>query len=188
MKIIITESQFKMLVENIYVDRALDEINKLGGFNKLSEIDKLALLGSSKDEEKLKKIDLNRLFGENGGTFGMLEIKVKIKDINDQSIEHKFSKEFAGKEGWLFPYIHYTDDYDEYPNNPYVIVRFKDFISGPELKGGGYYEQIPIFLGNLYPIDYSEIDSEFVEYKNKIDFEQKEFRKEWDELLGDDDL
>jgi len=153
---------------------ALDKINKLGGFDKLPDIDKLALLGGSNDK-KLELLNLKKIFQENGGTFGKFEIKVKVKDINQQPIEHKFSQEFAGKEGYLFPYIHYADS-----GEPYVTVRFDEFVSNLDNYGGGNYEERPIMLDNIYPIDYDEIKSDFVDYQNKIDFERGEFKKEFD--------
>jgi hypothetical protein len=162
-----------------FQNRALDKINKAGGFNNLPDIDKLALLGGS-DDAQLKNLSLSKIFKENGGTFGKLEIKIKVKDKNNQPVEHKFSQEFAGKEGYLFPYINYDDD----DNQPYVIVRFDEFASDPNLKGGGNYKELPIMLGNMYPIDYDKIKSDFVQYQNKVDFERNEFLKSF----GLDDL
>jgi len=159
-----------------FQNKALEKINKVGGFNNLPDIDKLALLGGTNDD-KLKKLNLGKIFKQNGGTFGKLEIKVKVKSVNEQPINHKFSKEFAGEEGYLFPYINYTDD-----NEPYVTVRFDKFVSNLNSFGGGNYEERPIMLDNIYPIDYDEIKSEFVKYQNKIDFERDEFKKSFDDL------
>jgi hypothetical protein len=161
-----------------FQNKALDKINKVGGFNNLPDIDKLALLGGSGDA-LLKNLNLGKIFKENGGTFGKLEIKIKVKDKNNQPIKHRFSQEFAGKEGYLFPYINYDDE-----NQPYVIVRFDEFASDPNLKGGGNYKELPIMLGNMYPIDYDKIKSDFVQYQNKVDFERNEFLKSF----GLDDL
>ena len=152
-----------------FQDRALDKINKVGGFDKLSDIDKLALLGGTNDG-RLMSLDLNKIFKENGGTFGQLEVKIKVKDINQQPINHKFSKEFAGKEGYLYPYINYTEN-----GEPYIKVRFDEFISNPDYKGGGSYEERPIFLANIYPIDYDEIKSDFVKYQNNVDQDRSDF-------------
>jgi hypothetical protein len=157
-----------------FQNTALDKINKVGGFDRLPDIDKLALLGGSNDK-RLKLLDLEKIFRENGGTFGLLEIKVRVKDINQQPIEHRFSQEFAGKEGYLSPYINYSDN-----NEPYVTVRFDEFVSNLDNFGGGNYEGRPIMLANMYPIDYDEIKSDFVDYQNKIDFERDEFRKHFD--------
>ena len=152
-----------------FQDRALDKINKVGGFDKLPDIDKLALLGGTNDNQ-LKALDLGEIFKENGGTFGKLEIKIRVKDINQQPINHKFSKEFAGKEGYLYPYINYTEN-----GEPYIKVRFDEFISNPDYKGGGSYEERPIFLANIYPIDYDEIKSDFVKYQNNVDQDRSDF-------------
>ena len=157
-----------------YQNVALDKLKKVGGFENLPDIDKLALLGGS-DDERLKSLDLNKIFKENGGTFGKFEIEVRIKDKNQQPIKHAFSQEFAGKEGYLFPYINYDDN-----NQPYVTVRFDEFVGNLDNFGGGNYEERPIFLANIYPIDYDEIKSDFVNYQNKTDFERDEFRKYFD--------
>ena len=154
-----------------FQNKALEKINKVGGFEMLPDIDKLALLGGT-DDKRLMFLDLEKIFKENGGTFGMLEIKVKIKDANKQPIKHEFSQEFAGKEGYLFPYIHYSDD-----DKPYVTVRFDEFVSNLDNFGGGNYEERPIMLANMYPIDYDEIKTDFVKYQNKVDFERGEFGK-----------
>jgi hypothetical protein len=152
-----------------FQDIALDKINKVGGFDKLPDIDKLALLGGTNDS-RLMSLDLNKIFKENGGTFGKLEITVRVKDENQQPIKHKFSKEFAGKKGYLYPYINYSEK-----GEPYVTVRFDEFISDPDYKGGGSYEERPIFLANMYPIDYDEIKSDFVKYQNKVDQDRSDF-------------
>jgi hypothetical protein len=162
-----------------FQDRALDKINKVGGFDKLPDIDKLALLGGTNDNQ-LKALDLGEIFKENGGTFGKLEIKIRVKDINQQPINHKFSKEFAGKEGYLYPYINYTEN-----GEPYIKVRFDEFISNPDYKGGGSYEERPIFLANIYPIDYDEIKSDFVKYQNNVDQDRSDFLSQFGLDEGD---
>lgn len=171
MKDFIKKQLRKRLLENSYQDIALDKIQSVGGFDNLPELDKLVLLSVSGDVNKLKNISLTKIYHEKGGTFDHLKIEVKVKDINQQPIDHKFSKEFAGKEGYLFSYIHYSDE-----NEAYATVRFKGFIPNSEYKGEGSYNDIPIMLDNLFPIGYGDIDAEFVKYKNKIDLERKEFR------------
>jgi hypothetical protein len=173
----------KFLFENKFIDNALDKIKSVGGFNNLPDIDKLALLTDCGDEEQLKRLDLRRIFSENGGTFGRLMIKIKVKDINNQPIKHRFSEEFAGKEGWLYPYINYNED-----NKPYVKVRFNEFIPDQDMKGGGTYEERPIMLHNMYPIGYNEINSEFTDYDKKIDFDRSEFLDSIRGLMDDEDL
>lgn len=153
-----------------FQDIALDKIQSLGGFDNLPDIDKLALLGGT-DDNRLKSLNLLKIYKENGGTFGNLNIKVKIKDVNQQPINHEFSKEFAGKEGYLTQYIQVNNS----TNKPYVTVRFDEFISHPDSFGGGTYEHRPIYLANMFPIDYDEIKSTFADYQNKVDFEKGEF-------------
>jgi len=167
--------------KEMFQNRALDKINKVGGFDKLSDLDKLALLGGS-DDKRLRGLSLGNIFQENGGTFGYLQIKVRVKDIGEQHIDHEFSKEMAGKEGYLYPYIHNDSD----NSRPYVTVRFDTFTSDSELYGGGQYESRPIMLDNLYPIDYDEIKSDFVNYQKKVDQERDEFKKGWDDLWDDE--
>jgi len=170
--------------ENKFQDIALDKIKKLGGFDKLPDIDKLALLGGSNNLDELKKLDLNKIFKENGGTFGFLEIKVRVKDVSEQPIKSKSNRQtkMAGKEGYLFPYIHY-DDMNF--GRGYVTVRFDNFIENDEMKGGGTYQEYDIYVKNIYPIGYDEIKSDFVKYKDKVEFEREEFLKNFD--FDDDD-
>ncbi len=156
--------------ENKFVDDALDKINKLGGFDNLPDIDKLSLLTDTNNEKELKKLSLRKIFSENGGTFGRLMIKVKVKPIGEQHVEHRFSKQNAEKEGYLFPYIHYSED-----NEPYVTVRFDIFNEDDNMKGGGTYEEYPIMLVNMYPIGYNEIKSDFVKYDQRVDKDRKDF-------------
>ncbi len=168
--------------ENRFQDDALDKINALGGFDKLPDIDKLALLSDSDKESELKKLSLTKIFKENGGTFGMFMIKVRIKDISEQPIEHKFSQEFAGKDGWLYPYFHYSDE-----KEAYITVRFDEFISDEQMKGGGTYEERPIMLDNMYPIGYNEIKSDFVKYHDRVEADRQAFMDDMKEFFEDDD-
>lgn len=52
----------KCLLENQYVDIALDNLGKVGDFNKLSDLNKLYLLSGSDDYEKLLNINLLNVF------------------------------------------------------------------------------------------------------------------------------
>lgn len=183
MKALIKQIFRKLINESRYTDFALDSLEKAGGFDKLPEIDKLVLLGPSGDIPKLQALDLIKIFKSNGGTFGKLQTKVRIKKIDNQPIDHKFSKEFAGKDGFLFPYISYTEN-----NEPYVSVRFKEFYSDLGSFGGGSYEERPIMLKNMFPIDYNDVDDEFAKYQLKSDQEREEFRRYLNSPLeGDDD-
>jgi hypothetical protein len=156
--------------ENKFVDDVLDRINSLGGFNNLSDIDKLALLTDTNNEKELKKLSLLKIFKENGGTFGRLMVKVRVKPIDEQPNDHRFSKQNADKEGYLYPYIHYSED-----KEPYVTVRFDIFNEDDKMKGGGTYEEYPIMLANIYPIGYNKIKSDFVKYDQRIENDRKDF-------------
>lgn len=158
------------LKENKYIDYALDKINKVGGFKKLPDIDKLALLTNTGNDVELKKLSLSDIYKQNGGTFGRFMVEVKVKPIDDQPIKHKFSQEFANKTGWLYPYINYDE-----MNQGYVTVRFGDFNADSNMKGGGTYTEGPIMLDNLYPIGYDDIKSDFVKYDKKVDMDRMDF-------------
>jgi len=184
MKIQLTESQLntvilktiKVLKESNeeYQNIALDKMNQVGGYDKLGDLNKLALLGGSGDYEKLKQLDLGRIFKENGGTFGKNNIKIKILPINEQPNKHKFSQELAGREGYLVGPIHYSDK-----SEPYVTVKFKEFEPNKDMKGGGTYPQYPIMMDNMFPIDYDYIDPEFLAYDRKVDQERKDMMTRW---------
>lgn len=175
---IIKDKLTSLINENRFVDAALDKIRSVGGFDNLPDIDKLALLSDTDNEDKLKKLDLGDIFKENGGKFGRFMIKIRVKPVNEQPVKHKFSQEFANKVGWLYGGIHYTND-----NKPYVTVRFDEFNPDHNMKGGGTYEERPIMMDNLYPIGYDDIKSDFVNYDKKVDFDRKEFLDRMNDLL-----
>jgi hypothetical protein len=158
-----------LLKESKYQDQALDNLSKVGDFNRLRDIDKLILLEPSQDEWKLRALSLSKIFQELGGTFGKHMVKVKIKDLEDQHIKHKFSEEMAGEVGWLSPYIHYSDD-----NKPYVSVTF-DNLEHLNVHGDTSYKSLPIMLANLYPIGYGDEPIDFTKHAAKRDMERKEF-------------
>jgi hypothetical protein len=147
--------------------------------DQLPEIDKLALLGGT-DDERLKSLDFIEIFKDNGGTFGFLQIKVRVKDVDDLVYPGVDGK-YAGKEGYLFPYIHYDSN-----RVPYINIRINEFIEDDELKGGGRYQEPTIYLDNIYPIDYDEINSDFVKYQGKVEADRQAFRDRWRGLFGDD--
>lgn len=176
LEIIQTEIQ-EFILENKYVDAALDRLSQVNGdINQLNELDKLILYAPSKDVNKLKNIDLGEIFEELGGTFGFLMVKVKIKDYNEQPIKnHKFSEQYAGETGYIASYINYNNK-----EIPYVIVKFDDFVANPDYKGGGSYKEAPIYLDNLYPIGYDDTKEEFIRYDTKVELDRKEERDNWD--------
>lgn len=159
-----------LLKESNYQDQALDNLSRLGSFYELDERDKLILIEPSQDEKKLKRINLILMFRELGGTFGKHMVKVKIKDLGEQRIDHKFSKEMAGQVGWLSPYIHY----DSEDNQPYVSVTFDD-LQIHNQHGDSSYRSLPIMLDNLYPIGYGDEPIDFAKHAAKRDMERKDF-------------
>lgn len=170
-KMIDKVKNFKQFVnENQYQDNALDKINKLGGFKNLPDIDKLALLSDSDKYEELKKLNLSNIYKDNGGTFGRFNIKIMVKPLKEQPIDHRFSKEFQNKIGWLYPYIDYDDS-----GNGYVTVRFDEYIPDNKMKGGGIYTERPIMLKNIFPIAITDVKSEFKDYDKRIDVDRNDF-------------
>lgn len=151
------------------MNKALDKFDEFNDFNNLSDIDKLSLLGGSSDP-RLKELSLNNIFKDNNGTFGRFNIKVIIKPVDEQPINHTFSKEFAGQVGYLYPYIDYADN-----GKGYVTVRFNNFVKNSGYKGGGSYIERPIFLDNMFPIDYNDINSEFKDYDNRVEKDRQYF-------------
>lgn len=176
LKLIQNEIQ-EFIFENKYVDDALDRLTQVNGdVYRLSELDKLILYAPSNDINKLKRIDLDKIYKELGGTFGYLMLKVRIKDYNEQPIKnHKFSEQYAGEEGYMYPYVNYTDDGKEY-----VTIQFDKFTANPDYKGGGSYEEARIFLANLYPIGYDDTKQEFINYNNHVELDRKEERDFFD--------
>lgn len=167
-----------LIRESNYEDQALDNLSKVGNFNDLRDIDKLILLAPSEDESKLKELNLINIFKELGGTFGKHMVRVKIKDLANQPIEHKFSKEMAGQVGWLSNYIHYTND----KNKPYISVTFDD-LEVHNQHGDSSYKSLPIMLDNLYPIGFGDEPIDFTKHAAKRDMERQEFRRRFG--LGD---
>lgn len=164
--------QFKFLIkEDKYQDDALDKLKEVGNFDKLSELNKLILLSWSGDEQKAKRLNLKQIYKDGGGTFGMRMVKVRVKDVKDQVIDHKFSKEMAGQEGWLTPYIHYSDE-----NEAYNVVYF-DEIERHSKEGDVSLKNMPIMLDNVYPIGYGDEPSQFTEFDAKEKQKWLDFKK-----------
>lgn len=157
----------KYLNENQYINQALDNMKILGVFEKLNDIDKLVLLSGSNNIEKLKRLNLSKIYKENNGTFGRFMIKVRVKPINEQPVNRQTDKMLAGQEGWLSQYIHYTDRHSEIPNEPYVSIRFDEFESDINMRGGGSYKEMNVMLKNIYPIEFDNIKSDFKKYDDE---------------------
>lgn len=174
MKLLLSKLFREVLTENRYQDQALDNLSKVGSFNKLSELDKLVLLSASGDFEKCKHINLLKIYQENGGQFPNLKIKVKIKPLNEQPVNHEFSKEETGKEGYLFAALHYDE-----VRQPYVTVQFDD-LEHLNKQGDTAYKTRPIMLNNLYPIGYGDVPSDFVKHQAMRDEIAKQIRGYFD--------
>jgi len=163
-----------LIRESNYEDQALDNLSKVGNFNQLNDVDKLILLAPSEDEWKLRALSLSKIFKELGGTFGKHMVKVKIMDVDDQHVDHKFSKEMAGQIGWLTNYIHYDDG----DRNPYVTVTFDD-LQVHNQHGDSSYKSLPIMLANMYPIGFGNEPIDFAKHAAKRDMERKDFLRQF---------
>lgn len=139
MKKYIKGSLRKHLNEDI--DQVLDKISAVGLHN-LSELDKIKLATHSNNTELLGKIQLGKLYKENGNSFGDDMIKVKVKPIAQQPINHKISKEYEQEEGYLKPHTNVDDK-----NNPYVMVKFDRMVQHSPMDIG--QDTAPIYLKNL---------------------------------------
>lgn len=166
----------KALNESQYVDQALDNLGRAKDFNRLPEIDKLALLAPGGDETKLRQLSLINIFKNLGGTFHKHLIRVRILPADEQTIQHKFSLESAGKVGWLNGAVHYDDN-----QSPYSTVRFDEFEANDQMKGGGTYNELPIMIGNMYPIAIDEDNPVFSRYEQRVDQERQDFKSIFDD-------
>ena len=172
-------------LENKYQDQALDRLKQVGSFDKLSEVDKLILLAPSKDIEKLKKLNLLKIYKDLGGTFGNKQLKVRVKSLKDQFLPIANDKEYADKEGYLSPYINYNNDNPH--GRQWVSMQLDDFIPKLGNVGGGSFDSANVSLDNIFPIDYNDKSPEFVRYEQKCEQERKEFMDRFNDLLGPED-
>ena len=170
MKNIIKKLLREGLIKESYVDMALDHLQKAGSFFYLNDLDKLILLGAAGDEEKTKRLSFNEIYKANGGTFGKKMIKVRIKPIQEQPIDHKFSKQMAGQIGWLSPYIHYSEE-----NEGYNSVTFDELEYHNEVDSS--YKSLPIMLANMYPIDYGDEPKHFTKHDIEREISRREYLK-----------
>lgn len=168
----------RQILKESFVDDALDHLNKVGNFDRLSDLDKLILWGASKDEQKTRKLRLRQIYRDLGGTFGKRRVRVRIKDINSQPIDHEFSKEMAGKVGYLGSFIDYSDE-----KEPYITVFFDEILDIGD-AGDTYINSRPIMLDNLYPIDFSEDP----EHLARHDAEQGRISREIGRMFDSDSI
>jgi hypothetical protein len=152
-----------------YQDAALEAMLDGKTFDELSETHKLALLMSSQDMERLKKIDLLKIFKERGNTFGHLEIKARIKDEGDLSSPTKTVLMNAGREGWLMDHV-FQDG-----GIPYATLRFKGLEVSDKAAGGGNHSECHVALGDLIAIGIDAIDDEFYRHERRQRTDRDEF-------------
>jgi len=157
------------LIKENYVDKALENLSKVGEFNKLNAVDKLILLGASGDEEKTKNISLNDIYKVNN-SFGKRLVKVRVKPIEQQPIKHRFSQQMAGEVGWLTDYIHYSEE-----GKPYNTVYFDEIEYHNEVDSS--FKSMPIMLGNVYPIDYGDEPKHFAKHDIEREISRREYLK-----------
>lgn len=178
MKVEALRKHIRKILEESFVDDALDRLNQVGNFDRLSDLDKLILYGASGDEQKTKKLSLRRIYRDLGGTFGKRKVKVRIKKVSDQPIDHEFSKEMADRVGYLGSYIDYSDE-----SEPYITVFFDEILDIGD-AGDTYINSRPIMLDNLYPIDFNEDP----EHLAKHDAEQERISREIGKMFDDDSI
>lgn len=157
------------LIKENYVDKALENLSNVGEFNKLNAVDKLILLGTAGDEENTRKIDLYDIYAVNN-TFGKRLVKIRVKPIDQQPINHRFSKQMAGEVGWLTNYIHYSDE-----GKPYNTVYFDEIEFHNEVDSS--YKSMPIMLDNVYPIDYGDEPKHFTKHDIEREISRREYMK-----------
>ena len=159
------------LKENI--DAALDNLSRLGGFDKLSEVDKVVLYAASGDIEKLKQVDLLKFYKDNGNTFGDLKLRVKVKEANEQPTQQRYSLESAGKIGYVYPAL------KKGPNN-FAFVKLEEGDNDETSFGGEYHKDALILIENMYPLSYGNPTEEFEKFMHRHDYELGNFRKDND--------
>jgi hypothetical protein len=170
-KILLRES---LLKEGL--DRALDNLLNSGSFDKLSEVDKVILLAPSGDIEKLKQIDLVKFYKDNGNSFGDFELKVRVKDINEQPIQQRYSIENAGKIGYVHPYLKRNPENNVY----FTYIRLEEGEDDSNQFGGEFHEDVLILLDNMYPLAYGDVHEEFAKFMHRRKYELNQFRDDSD--------
>jgi predicted GNAT family acetyltransferase len=157
------------LIKENYVDKALENLSRVGEFDKLNAVDKLILLGAAGDEEKTKKINLKDIYQVNN-TFGKRLVKVRVKPVEQQPIKHRFSQQMAGEVGWLTNYIHYSEE-----GKPYNTVYFDEIEYHNEVDSS--FKSMPIMLDNVYPIDYGDEPKHFTKHDIEREISRIEYLK-----------
>jgi hypothetical protein len=150
--------------ENKYLGSALAKLDQGIHYRDLPEKEKISLDIMVNDTDRITPIEW---YKQNGGTFGFLETKVRVKDANAQGQPRKMDAEIAGEIGWLFPPIFYSQDT---PPIPYVKMKTdkidkSDFWRDSDM--GYNYKEEHVYLDNIEIIAIEDINPKFVEYENE---------------------
>jgi hypothetical protein len=150
--------------QNQYLDSALSKLDQGTHYNDLPAKEKISLDIMVNDTDRITPIEW---YKQNGGTFGFLETKVRIKNADAQGQPSKRDAEHAGEIGWLFPPIHYSQDT---PPIPYVIIKTEkidksDFWRDTDM--GYNYKEEHVYLDNIEIIAVEDINPKFVEYEKE---------------------
>jgi hypothetical protein len=150
--------------ENQYLDSALSKLDQGIHYNELPAKEKISLDIMVNDSERITPTEW---YKQNGGTFGFMETKVRVKNADAQGQPSKRDAENAGEVGWLLPYIHYTQDT---PPIPWVSMKTEeidksDFWRGSDMGYG--YKELSVYLDNIEIIAVEDINPKFVEYEKE---------------------
>ena len=170
--------------ENQYYNSAVEKMGQGIHYRDLSPKEKMSLDIAVNDKEKN---NLTSWYKQNGGTFGLLETKVRVKDADAQEVYSESDLANAGKVGWLFPYIEYTEE--EAPDwvaRAWVSMQTETIIKDKRSDMGYYYERISVFTANLDILEVGDKNQKFVDYeyeKANLTFDDiiKRRKKEEDE-------
>jgi hypothetical protein len=147
-----------------YFDSALNKIQTGVNYDELDPRERISMDILVNDSDKITP---SAWYKQNGGTFGFLETKARIKDVDAQVQSSKRDAENAGKVGWLFPYIHYTQDE---PPIEWVSMKTEEIDKSDIWRSSdmGYnYEEIHVYLDNIEIIAVEDINPKFVEYEKE---------------------
>ena len=147
-----------------YFDSALNKIQTGVNYDELDPRERISMDILVNDSDKITP---SAWYKQTGGTFGFLETKARIKDVDAQVQPSKRDAENAGKVGWLFPYIHYSQDE---PPRPYVQIKTEEIDKSSfwaDTDMGYNYKEINAYLDNIEIIAVEDINPKFVEYEKE---------------------
>ena len=150
--------------QNQYLDSALSKLDQGTHYNDLPAKEKISLDIMVNDTDRITPIEW---YKQNGGTFGFLETKVRIKNADAQGQPSKRDAEHAGEIGWLFPYIHHTQDT---PPIQWVTMKTEEIDKSDLWRQSdmGYgYKELHAYLDNIEIIAVEDINPKFVEYEKE---------------------